>query len=125
TGGIGQHVASRVRALVAAGCRVLVCGPAATDEQFGFTAAGAAFLPVEIPANPGPQASRVVRAVRRALTGGDVDVVHANGLRAAFVVTLARPAAPLVVTWHNAILAKGLRGQASLLVERIVSRCAA
>ena len=32
---------------------------------------------------------------------------------------------PLVVTWHNAILTKGLRGQASLLVERIVARSAA
>ena len=61
TGGIGQHVASLVRGLVAAGCRVLVCGPAATDEQFGFAAAGAAFSPVEIPANPGPQDSGAVR----------------------------------------------------------------
>jgi glycosyltransferase involved in cell wall biosynthesis len=125
TGGIGQHVASLVRGLVAAGCQVLVCGPAATDEQFGFAAAGAAFEPVEIPANPGPQDSGVVRALRRALAGRDIDVVHAHGLRAAFVVTLARPAAPLVVTWHNAILAKGLRGQASLLVERVVARSAA
>jgi glycosyltransferase involved in cell wall biosynthesis len=125
TGGIGQHVGSLVRGLVAAGCRVLVCGPAATDDQFGFAAAGAAFVPVEIPANPGPQDSGAVRALRRALTGQDIDVVHAHGLRAAFVVTLARPPAPLVVTWHNAILAKGLRGQASLLVERIVARSAA
>src|SRR4030095_16565617 len=119
TGGIGQHVASRVRALVAAGCRVRVCGPAATDEQFGFAAAGAAFVPVEIPANPGPQDSGAVRTLRRAPAGQDIDVVHAHGRRAAFVVTLARTPAPLVVTWHNAILTKGLRGQASLLVERI------
>jgi glycosyltransferase involved in cell wall biosynthesis len=125
TGGIGQHVASLARGLTAAGCRVLVCGPAATDEQFGFAAAGAAFVPVEIPADPGPQDSGVVRALRRALAGRDLDVVHAHGLRAAFVVTLARPAAPVVVTWHNAVLAKGLRGQASLLVERIVARYAA
>jgi glycosyltransferase involved in cell wall biosynthesis len=125
TGGIGQHVASLARGLVAAGCRVLVCGPAATDEQFGFAAAGAAFVPVEIPANPGPQDSGAVRTLRRALAGQDIDVVHAHGLRAAFVVTLARPPAPLVVTWHNAILTKGLRGQASLLVERIVARSAA
>ena len=33
-------------------------------------------------------------------------------------------AAPLVVTWHNAVLARGLRGQASALVERIVARAA-
>lgn len=124
TGGVGQHVASLVRGLLAAGCRVLVCGPAATDELFGFSAAGADFAPVEIPATPGPQDSGSVRALRRALAGREVDVVHAHGLRAAFVASLARPAPPLVVTWHNAVLARGLRGQASALVERIVARAA-
>jgi glycosyltransferase involved in cell wall biosynthesis len=125
TGGVGQHVASLVRGLVAAACRVLVCGPAATDELFGFSAAGADFVAVEIPASPGPQDSGAVRALRRALTGRDIDVVHAHGLRAAFVASLTRSPAPLVVTWHNAVLAKGLRGQASSLVERIVARSAA
>jgi glycosyltransferase involved in cell wall biosynthesis len=125
TGGVGRHVASLARGLVAAGCRVLVCGPAATDELFGFSAAGADFAAVEIPAGPGPQDSGAVRALRRAFTGRELDVVHAHGLRAAFVATLARPPAPLVVTWHNAVLAKGLRGQASSLVERIVARSAA
>ncbi|GAA3337058.1 glycosyltransferase family 4 protein [Amorphoplanes nipponensis] len=124
TGGVGQHVASLTRGLLAAGCRVLVCGPAATDEHFGFAAAGAQFAPVEIPAAPGPQDSGAIRALRRALTGRQVDVVHAHGLRAAFVASLTRPAAPLVVTWHNAVLARGLRGQASALVERIVARAA-
>jgi glycosyltransferase involved in cell wall biosynthesis len=125
TGGVGQHVASLARGLLAAGCRVLVCGPAATDELFGFAAAGAQFAPVEIPVNPGPQDSGAIRALRKALAGRELDVVHAHGLRAAFVASLARPAAPLVVTWHNAVLARGLRGQASALVERIVARAAA
>jgi glycosyltransferase involved in cell wall biosynthesis len=125
TGGVGRHVASLARGLVAAGCRVLVCGPAATEEQFGFAALGADFAPVEIPANPGPQDAGVIRALRRALTSREVDVVHAHGLRAGFVCTLARPPAPIVVTWHNTVLAKGLRGQASVLVERIVARSAA
>ncbi|BFU43868.1 glycosyltransferase family 4 protein [Krasilnikovia sp. MM14-A1004] len=124
TGGIGRHVASLTRGLVAAGCPVLVCGPAATDELFGFTAAGADFVPVEIPANPGPQDSGAIRGLRRALAEHDVDVVHAHGLRAGFVAALARPRVPLVVTWHNAVLARGLRGQASSLVERIVARAA-
>ncbi|GAB1641564.1 glycosyltransferase family 4 protein [Krasilnikovia sp. MM14-A1259] len=124
TGGVGRHVASLTRGLVAAGCPVVVCGPAATDELFGFTAAGADFVPVEIPANPGPQDSGAIRAVRRALAERDVDVVHAHGLRAGFVAALARPRVPLVVTWHNAVLARGLRGQASSLVERIVARAA-
>lgn len=124
TGGVGQHVVSLVRGLVAAGCRVLVCGPAATDEQFGFTPAGADFHPVEIPASPGPQDSGAVRALRRVLAASDADVVHAHGLRAGLVAALARPSVPLIVTLHNAVLAKGLRGQASLLVERIVARTA-
>lgn len=124
TGGVGQHVSSLARGLIAAGCRVLVCGPAATNELFGFAAAGAEFTAVEIPASPGPQDSGAVRAMRKALSGRELDVVHAHGLRAAFVVSLARPAAPIVITWHNAVLARGLRGQASALVERIVARAA-
>jgi glycosyltransferase involved in cell wall biosynthesis len=125
TGGVGQHVVSLARGLLAAGCRVLVCGPAATDQLFGFTAAGADFTAVEIPAGPGPQDSGAIRTLRRALAARDVDVVHAHGLRAGFVAALARPKAPIVVTWHNAVLARGLRGQASVLVERIVARAAA
>ena len=122
TGGVGQHVASLARGLVAAGCEVLVCGPVATDELFGFSAAGAAFAPVEIPANPGAQDAAAVRQLRSALAGRAVDIVHAHGLRAGFVAGLARPGVPLIVTWHNAVLAKGLRGHASVLVERIVAR---
>lgn len=125
TGGVGRHVGSLVRGLVAANCSVLVCGPAATDAWFGFTAAGADFVPVEIPASPGPQDSGVIRALRRAFGSREIDVVHAHGLRAGFVAVLARPAAPIVVTWHNAVLAKGLRGHASAVVERIVARGAA
>ncbi|MEV8509614.1 glycosyltransferase family 4 protein [Actinoplanes sp. NPDC051475] len=124
TGGVGRHVSSLVRGLLAAGCRVLVCGPAATDDLFGFAAAGADFAAVEIPASPGPQDSGAIRSLRRALAGRDFDVVHAHGLRAAFVAALSRPAAPLVVTWHNAVLARGLRASASALVERIVARSA-
>jgi glycosyltransferase involved in cell wall biosynthesis len=124
TGGVGQHVLSLARGLIDAGCPVLVCGPAATDQLFGFTAAGASFAPVEIPAAPGPQDAGAVRALKRALAGRDVAVVHAHGLRAGFVAVLARPSAPVVVTLHNAVLARGLRGHASNLVERVVARSA-
>ena len=124
TGGIGQHVASLARGLHAAGCEVLVCGPAAADELFGFSAAGVAFTAVEIPANPGAQDAGAVRALRAALAVRPIDVVHAHGLRAGLVAGLARPGVPLIVTWHNSVLAKGLRGQASALVERIVARTA-
>jgi glycosyltransferase involved in cell wall biosynthesis len=122
TGGIGQHVASLARGLLAAGCEVLVCGPAATGELFGFEAAGVAFVPVEIPANPGAQDAGAIRQLRGALAGRTIDVVHAHGLRAGLVAGMARRDLPLVVTWHNAVLAKGLRGQASALVERVVAR---
>lgn len=122
TGGVGQHIRSAARGLAAAGVSVLVCGPAATQDQFDFTGVGARFTPVEIPASPTPADARAVAALRRALADTPVDVVHAHGLRAGLVAVLVRPAAPLVVTWHNAVLARGLRGQLSRLAERIVAR---
>ncbi|TDB76972.1 glycosyltransferase family 4 protein [Micromonospora sp. KC721] len=122
TGGVGQHVRSVARGLTAAGASVLVCGPAATQDQFDFTGVGARFTPVQIPASPTPADVRAVAALRRALAAETIQVVHAHGLRAGLVATLARPAAPVVVTWHNAVLAGGLRGQLSRLAERIVAR---
>jgi glycosyltransferase involved in cell wall biosynthesis len=123
TGGVGQHVKYLVRGLAADGATVTVCGPAATEEHFGFTRTGSnvRFVPIEIPANPGPSDGRAIGALRRVLTG-PIDVVHAHGLRAGLVAALARPTQPLVVTWHNAVLATGLRGQASRLAERVVAR---
>jgi glycosyltransferase involved in cell wall biosynthesis len=123
TGGIGQHVASLANGLVRAGVTATVCGPAETGEQFGFADLGARFVPVEIPASPALADARAVGALRRAL-GDPVDIVHAHGLRAGFVAALARTRRPLVVTWHNAVLARGLRGRASGLVERVVARAA-
>jgi glycosyltransferase involved in cell wall biosynthesis len=101
-----------------------VCGPAATEQHFGFRTVGVRFAPVEIPAEPGAQDTGAIRALRRAVAEADVDVVHAHGLRAAFVAALARPAVPLVVTWHNAVLATGLRRHLSQVVERVVARAA-
>ncbi|WBB71473.1 glycosyltransferase family 4 protein [Micromonospora sp. WMMD1128] len=124
TGGVGQHVRSVARGLTEAGGSVLVCGPTAVQDQFDFTGAGARFTPVEIPANPTPADARAVTALRRALAETPVDVVHAHGLRAGLVAALARPTVPLVVTWHNAVLAGGLRGTLSRLVERVVARSA-
>jgi glycosyltransferase involved in cell wall biosynthesis len=126
TGGVGQHVASLARGLAAAGCAVLVCGPAATDDLFGFSSSSpeVTFVAVEIPANPGASDAGVVRKLRGILSSRPIDVVHAHGLRAGLVAGLARGGAPLVVTWHNSVLAKGLRGQASALAERIVARSA-
>ncbi len=122
TGGVGQHVRSVAAGFAGAGAHVLVCGPAATEEQFDFTGVGARFRTVEIPANPTPADARAVSALRRALAAEPVDVLHAHGLRAGLVAVLARPAVPVVVTWHNAVLAGGLRGSVSRLVERVVAR---
>jgi glycosyltransferase involved in cell wall biosynthesis len=132
TGGIGQHVASLARGLVAAGATVTVCGPAATGEQFDFAGTGARFAAVEIPASPRPGDLRAVGALRAALdpatsptddTGGP-EVVHAHGLRAGFVCALARTGRPLVVTWHNAALSRGLKAPVHRMLERVVAGAA-
>jgi glycosyltransferase involved in cell wall biosynthesis len=126
TGGVGRHVRSLAEALVARGVRVGVLGPAATEEQFGFTRGGAAFASVPVPAGPRPDATvRAVVALRRA--GRGADLVHAHGLRAGLVAALgtaARPA-PLVVTWHNLIAnptSSRPRRAAGTAVERVVAR---
>lgn len=126
TGGIGAHVASLVRGLTAAGTTVTVCGPAAAEEQFGFRALHARFVPVEIPASPRPGDARAVAALRAAIAATDppADVLHAHGLRAGFVAALARTGRPLAVTWHNAALSTGLRGAVHRLLERVVAGAA-
>jgi glycosyltransferase involved in cell wall biosynthesis len=126
TGGTGRHVASLARGLVSAGHTVTVLGPAATEAQFGFTERGAAFIAVEIPASPKPGDVAAVRALRTALRGLDeLAVIHAHSLRAGLVASLARPdGTPLVVTWHNVPMARGLRGRLYSRLERHVARAA-
>ncbi|GAA0914961.1 glycosyltransferase family 4 protein [Virgisporangium ochraceum] len=125
TGGVGRHVMSLTAALVARGIDVTVLGPAATDTQFGFAALGASFTPVEIPASPQPADAVAVRVMRRALSTVEPDVVHAHGLRAGLVAALARSRrVPLVVTWHNRVLAGGLRKAIYSQLERYVAGAA-
>ncbi len=124
TGGIGRHVHSLAAGLLERGYRVRVAGPAGTDALFGFAALGAAFHPVEIAAGPRPLAdARAVARLAGAVRGAEV--VHAHGLRAGLLASLP-PAAgpPLVVTWHNAVLARGARGAVFRLLERRVARAA-
>lgn len=126
TGGVGQHVRSLVDGLVPAEVEVRVHGPAATDELFGFTAAGARFEPVEIAVGPSPRADRAaVVALRHSLDGGGL--VHAHGLRAGLVAGLALGRrrlgrTPLVVTWHNAVLGGRARRRVYTGLERVVAR---
>ncbi|MEV0135218.1 glycosyltransferase family 4 protein [Dactylosporangium sp. NPDC050688] len=127
TGGVGRHVGMLAEGLVRHGSEVSVHGPAATDAQFGFSDRGATFVPVEIPASPQPGDLLAVRALRRSLSSRlkGAGVVHAHGLRAGFVAALARPAGtPLVVTWHNLVLAQGLRAKLYHPLERRVARAA-
>ncbi|CAM3112554.1 glycosyltransferase family 4 protein [Stackebrandtia soli] len=127
TGGIGTHVASVTRGFLERGDRVSVYGPRATDEQFGFSAAGARFVPVEISPTPHPlrdaTAIASLRRVLHATAGVAPDVVHAHGMRAGLVSRLARPAAsPLVVTWHTHLNPVGNKGKLLRAAEMAVAR---
>jgi glycosyltransferase involved in cell wall biosynthesis len=116
TGGIGRHLASLAEGLHRLDHEVAVFGPQATGTLFDFAGRGAEFVPVPMPD---------VRALRRSLLAWRPDVVHAHGLRAGLVADLARRrTVPLVVTWHNAVLAGGLRGQVAGLAQRRVARAA-
>ncbi|MEU2348567.1 glycosyltransferase family 4 protein [Modestobacter sp. NPDC049651] len=128
TGGVGTHVRSVLGPLAAAGAWPRVCGPRATDELFGFSAA-AAFRPVGISAGLDPVADvRAVLALRRATAGAEL--VHAHGLRAGLVAAAARrvagePGRPLVVTLHNALQpGGGLRTRVLERLERATVRSA-
>jgi len=101
-GGIGQHVASLVPRFLAAGHEVVVCAPPGTAEHFDF---GAATVVTQAPALRGS------------------DVVHAHGYRAGMTALRDRSRLrPLVVTWHNAVIAAGPRGLVMRLGQRLVAR---
>ncbi len=101
-----------------------VLGPAATQDQFGFTRAGARFRAVEIAAGPDPlRDGRAVLRLRTALR--EADVVHAHGMRAGLLAALACPrAAPLIVTWHNVLMGGGLKARVLGRLEQRVARSA-
>src|SRR5215218_9220174 len=106
-GGVGSHIRSLLPALRAAGATVTVCGAPTTERTFGFTDAGASFVPVGISAGLAPLADRRAVAQLRAATA-DADLVHAHGLRAGLIAAVARRlggrrAQPLVLTLHNAL----------------------
>jgi glycosyltransferase involved in cell wall biosynthesis len=91
-GGTGRHVHALVRALVAGGRDVVVAGPREAEEAFGFGAAGAEFVPVEVATGPRPPSDlRAVRRLRPVLR--DAEVVHAHGIRAAALAGAALPRA--------------------------------
>jgi glycosyltransferase involved in cell wall biosynthesis len=101
-GGIGQHVASLVPRFLDAGHGVVVCAPPSTAEHFDFGAA---------------------QVVTQATALRGADVVHAHGYRAGMAALRDRSRLrPLVVTWHNAVIAPGPRGLVMRLGQRLVAR---
>jgi glycosyltransferase involved in cell wall biosynthesis len=132
TGGIGLHVRSLARGLVERGDRVVVAGPAETEQLQGFTHVGARFVPASIHSSLSPQSLLVARTIGRWVLGADV--VHAHGFRAGAVALAAgagsswpiagvrRADVPLVVTWHNQILVEGARGAIVHRVEQAVAQ---
>jgi glycosyltransferase involved in cell wall biosynthesis len=122
-GGVGRHVAMLAEGLTAAGHQVVVAGPRATDEDFGFTRAGAGFAEVGISDRPRP--ARDWRAVARLRAAAKAaDVVHAHGLRAGALCALALAGrrAGLAVTLHNALTTGGAIGRVHRILEVIVAR---
>lgn len=128
TGGVGTHVRSITRGLLAAGPRVTVLAPSDAHAAFGFDGLSgggrvAATGTVEIAPMPRPaQDLRTLRRIRR--YAARADVVHAHGLRAAALARLALAAGgpPLVVTLHNAVLATGAKARLLAALERTAVR---
>src|SRR5690606_2486966 len=132
-GGVGRHVRSVAAGLAARGARVVVCGPASTDELFGFGGPGVRFAEVDIADRPRPVSDARAVARLRSLVSG-ADVVHAHGLRAGALAAaacariapgplrFARGGTPLVVTLHNAVIAGGRTAAVYATLERIVAR---
>lgn len=132
-GGVGRHVRSVAAGLASRGARVLVCGPGATEELFGFAGGGVRFAEVDLADRPRPvRDARAVARLRTLLRGADV--VHAHGLRAGALAVAAcarvapgplrfsRGGPPLVVTLHNAVIAGGRTAAVYGALERVVAR---
>lgn len=129
-GGTGAHVRMLAGALARRGVRVRVLGPSAVGARFGFSALeGVGFVPVEFGDRPRAADMPAVLRLRRRIGGqpdGGPDVVHAHGMRAGALASIAlagkrRPR--LVVTVHNAPPAAGGAARVIYLgLERIVAR---
>lgn len=98
TGGIRMHVAALAERLERVGVDAPVLGPTGVLDGLGSQSGV-----VPVPAGTSPLG--LLRA-RRALTPwrADADVMHAHGLKAAWVAIGGRPGRPLVVTVHNVVL---------------------
>ena len=122
TGGIGAHVADLARGLVAGGARDRV--RARGDGGAVRLRRGRCHvLPGTDRRRICPGHARAVAALSRALAAAEPDLVHAHGYGREWSPA-RRQARPLVVTWHNAVISRGLRGRASRFAERYLARAA-
>ncbi len=122
-GGVGRHVEQLTRSLVGLGHSVVVASPPVVASRFRLVEAGAQHVPLEIGSRPLPQRDRrTVTALREAM--GEVDVVHAHGVRAGALSVLARTGdlPPLVVTTHNAAPEGRLAAVVHWNLDRVVCR---
>ena len=110
TGGIGRHVAGVVVRLVQRGHQVRVFCPPATATTHELAAVGAD--------------ARTLAGLLGGCRGADV--VHAHGYKAgALAWPVARlTRAPLVVSWHNAVLPDHPTPGRARLLQRLVARSA-
>lgn len=115
TGGIGRHVGLLAERLPAHDLRVSVAGPRSALDVVAGTPNIATY---DVPVGSFAGARRALRELV-----GEVDVIHAHGLRAGVLAASARgrSSARLVVTWHNAPLVSGPR----LVAHRVASAYAA
>jgi glycosyltransferase involved in cell wall biosynthesis len=114
-GGIRRHVGALAEGLGARGWSARVAGPAGVMDGVGPQD-----HVVPITGSLSPQ--RVLRA-RRALADvvGDVDVVHAHGLKAGWLASTVGAARPLVVTVHNLVLDEA-RGRSAAVLRFLEGR---
>ena len=122
----GGHVRSLSGGLVARGVDVTVCAPPDAASTHGFLGCGARFTAVDIADRPLPRSEALAVAALRTACA-DADVVHAHGLHAAALASLALagPRSPaLVVTWHATLPVRGTRAGLLRLLERRVARAA-
>lgn len=125
TGGIGTHVAQLAADLRRAGDQVQVVAHPDTAARFAFGPTVAWW-----PSATGPSralvAARSALRVRRLVLASDV--LHAHGHQGALVASLLLLARPhrrrpaLVVSWHNAVLARGRGAAMTSLAQRWVVR---
>ena len=122
-GGVGRHVHDLVRSLTAAGHHVVVACPTEVAADFDLAAVATSVVPLAVSDRPHPaRDARAVRDLSHLAHGADV--VHAHGLRAAGLASLAcaRTPVPLVATLHNAAPSGALTGAAYAVLERVVAR---